>query len=54
MGGEEVQLVIFFTKNPNLKKSKGGARVCDFFYKNSNLKKKNFFFVGRGGGGYSK
>ena len=35
-GGRGIELVNFFTKNPNLKKKKklggGGAGVSDFFY----------------------
>ena len=49
--GEGVQLVNFFTKNPNLKKVEGDARVCDFFTKYSNLKKTSFFVGGGGGRG---
>ena len=58
--GGGLQLVNFFTKNPNLKiidkqikKSfsfgGGGARVSDSFYKE--FKSKVFFSDGRGGGG---
>ena len=40
MGGGGGSISKFsFTKNPNLQKVEGGARVCDFFLKNPNLKK---------------
>ena len=52
-GGRGIELVNFFTKNPNLKKKKklggGGAGVSDFFYYEPKFKISFVFFRGVGG-----